>query len=474
MRIFFKDEQGNIAVTFAVCLFVLLLGVGVAVDFSGLSSKNSKYQNMADAAVLAASKSGEEDKEALRKIVTDVINLNNISDDTVAVNVKLDKPGHVSVELHGSYKPVIMSLFGKSTLNVNATAQAPLSSYVAINVALVLDTTWSMNGAKMTSLKAAAIDMVTSLEATGSETLRVSVIPFSQYINVGLSHRNANWLSDTTDYTETFDEVCSLESPVIGTTNCRQVDVPARAAIPSKPATTCYNDGVPYSCGGEEAQSARPAGTQEVCDDVLGLAQNVCKTPGPSNNVWRGCVGSRDAPWDQRAEFTSRLIPGLFNISCGTEIQTLTKDFSAIKSTIASLDANGETYLPSGLLWGWRALMPSQPLNEAATGQSASKRRNIMVLMTDGANTKSKIGIRHTGNDGDAANDLSRALCREIKASDVEVFTIAYEFGDVEAKNILRNCATNNSMFFDARNAADLQRAFESIGEILLTVRLTQ
>ena len=58
------------------------------------------------------------------------------------------------------------------------------------------------------------------------------------------------------------------------------------------------------------------------------------------------------------------------------------------------LVAQGETYLPSGLIWGWRVLSPTAPFTkvEASANQPAStissyhnpRWRKIMVLMTDG------------------------------------------------------------------------------------------
>ncbi len=62
---FYKNTDGNIAVIFAVSLMALLLVSGAAIDMANISKKKSHFQGMADAAVLAAARSGEDDKDEL-------------------------------------------------------------------------------------------------------------------------------------------------------------------------------------------------------------------------------------------------------------------------------------------------------------------------------------------------------------------------------------------------------------------------
>jgi Flp pilus assembly protein TadG len=460
------------AVIFAIVLMTLMVGVGAAVDYSSIASKNNKYQNLADSAVLAAARSGETKKNKLRKVARDFVNVNNATGDVLTTKVILNKDGRLEVKIHGTYKPVIMGLVGKPVYNVEVVSEAPLASSEPVNIVLVLDTTFSMSGGgKMTSLKSSARSLVTTLEAFENDTLQMAVIPFSQHINIGLSRRNSVWLTNANDYTETFAEQCHTTRPVIDRENCRIEHYGPRPPTPPRPPGTCYNDGVAYSCGGSSGSPGRPGGSHEVCDNVYGEEEEVCYIPS-TEHVWNGCVGSRDNPWNERAKYANHKIPALMDLPCGTEIQPLTNNLNVIKNTIASLNANGETYLPSGLLWGWRALAPSQPLKEAR-GKYKKNRRSVMILMTDGANTKSKDGDKHTANDKNAANELSKKMCRKIKAAKIEVYSIAFAFDDPEAKKILRRCATEKSMFFDARDSAELEAAFEDIGESLLKLRLT-
>ena len=470
---YLKDTTGNVAMMFVVSVMAVLAGVGAAVDYTAISSKKNSYQNLADAAVLAAARSGETNKAKLKLIASAYIADVNATGDTLKTKLTFSKKGHIRVTVQGNYKPFIMGMFGNKNNEVAAAAEAPLPSSAPVNIVFVLDTTGSMSGAKMASLKSAANDLLDELEKFDGDSVKVSVVPFAQYVNVGLSRRNEIWRDVQDDTVTPLPDSCYY--PVIGSTNCRMVNTPYIPARPAVPPGTCYNDGVPYSCGGSAARPAVPAGRREVCDNVYSPTQ-VC-TPRENRDTWLGCVGSRSAPWNARAKYSGKKIPGLMDTSCGKEILPLTTDVAAAKAKVASLSASGNTYLPAGLAWGLRALTPSKPLTEA-NAKFKKNRRSVMILVTDGANTLSQFGQIHVGDsnanyDPLQANNLSKKLCTNINNKNIELFSIAYEMSDITAKNILRGCASKPDMFFDARDAAQLKSAFENIGDSLIKIRLT-
>ena len=49
------------------------------------------------------------------------------------------------------------------------------------------------------------------------------------------------------------------------------------------------------------------------------------------------------------------------NVSCGSEILDLTTNLTDVEAHIDSLSASGNTYIPAGLIWGWRMLDPDLP-----------------------------------------------------------------------------------------------------------------
>ncbi|MEE9348003.1 MAG: pilus assembly protein TadG-related protein, partial [Robiginitomaculum sp.] len=379
---FIKNTSGNMTIMMAGALVLLLLVIGVAIDYSSMTSKKVSYQAYADAAVLGAARSNETDIAIIESAASAHVNALNTSSDSLSITANLSNAGKVQINVDGTYNPTFLSIFGYSSIPISATAESALANSQPVDVVLVLDTTYSMTGAKIASLKTAATELVNNLERNSSGNLKISVIPFAQYINVGLSRRSSPWLENTTDYSDS-NNVCRDRADVIGQNNCRMERYSAIPARPATAASTCYNDGVPYACGGSAARPAQPAGTRRVCDNIYGPTYQQCNMQ-TTNYVWDGCVGSRLAPWNQRAQYGGNRISGIMNIPhlCGTEILPLTTDFTSVKSKINSLTPVGETYLPSGILWGWRALMPSTPLTETS---GAADRKSIMIFMTEGS-----------------------------------------------------------------------------------------
>jgi len=409
-----KNEDGNVAIMFAVSTVAILVGLGVAID-TGLAQKTKiQLQNTADAAVLAAAKSGETDLAKLQALAEQYVGANSGSASNVATTLTLTTDGRVRVGVRSKYDTQFASFVGKPEINIAVLSEAPLTSSEPVNVALVLDVTGSMKGAKLTNLKSAANGLIDTLDGYDNDALKVSIVPFSNYVNVGLSRRNQNWLDVEDDSFSTGAEVCKM---VHSRTNCRKV------------ASICNNDGISYSC------------MKTVCDK--GPKVQRCWTPN-NNRVWRGCVGSRNTPWNERARFSGKKIPGLMNARCNEEILPLTAQMSDVKTKISSLSAKGNTYIPSGLSWGWRTLDTNMPLTEAV-GPYAGNTEKVLVLMTDGANTKSKNGDWHEGGSVSKANNTTRNLCNNIKSSDIQIYTIAYEITDTTTKNLMRNCASKSS-----------------------------
>lgn len=136
----------------------------------------------------------------------------------------------------------------------------------------------------------------------------------------------------------------------------------------------------------------------------------------------------------------------------------------------------GETYILGGLAWGWRTLSQEAPFTEAAKNPNA---RDIMLVMTDGANTKSLggtgstyNGLFHNGSSQEDADLLSAKMCNDIKNSNIEIFTIAFEVDDETTKSLLQNCASSSDYFYDASDSKNLENAFESIGGKISKIKL--
>ena len=439
---FKRDDKGNFAILAAVSVAILVAGLAVAVDASNGYHAKQRLQDTTDAISLMAARGKIETQADLNAAANEY--LQNKFPGTDGTNIRLQsitRDGDaVTVSATNKIPTYFTGIFGKSGLDIGATSTA-LYSNRNLDIALVLDTTYSMNGSKLTNLKLAANNLIDTFDDFQNDNLRVSVVPFAQYVNVGTSRRDANWLDVPAD-----EEVTYTRRDVVSRTNCRTV------------ANNGTRDGVAVG------------GTRQQCDVVRSDPYQASYTA-----TWRGCVGSRFVPADERVDFGGNRIPGILNSqgSCGTEISALTTDLNATKNTINDMRADGNTYIPAGLMWGWRALDNREPLTEAAS-LPADDTDKVMVVMTDGKNFKSKNGILHNANDG--GNDADRTtarMCENIKNGDVKVFTIAYEVNDTPTQNLLRNCASGSGNFFNATNAQELNDAFQTIGNSLNELRIT-
>ena len=161
------------------------------------------------------------------------------------------------------------------------------------------------------------------------------------------------------------------------------------------------------------------------------------------------------------------------DISGSEELLPLTTDLDAVKSKINGVVASGLTYMPTGLMWGWRMLDRHQPFTESSSTPE-DKTRNILVFLTDGYNTKSQsVDNMHNGDDRAAADALTATACTKIKEAEIEVFTITFEVIDNDARTLVRNCASDPTMYFDAASGSELTAAFGTIGRTILNPRLT-
>jgi Flp pilus assembly protein TadG len=439
---------GNVAMMFSGTILVVLMGIGAAIDFNGMSSQRVKYQALADMAVLAAAASGEDNPAELKKIAKAAVDGNNFTGDDLTTNLSIPNGNTLRVEVSSNYKTSIMGLFGMDTIAVKAGAEAPPKGQGKINLALVLDVTGSMSGSKIATLRTAATDLVDSLSDTDGDGIgddggnsMFAVVPFARYVQIPMSYSTAPWLDIV------LEEDCDINVDWDNSTGCTDITV------------TDDDDGIIETY------------TTTTCTNYAYLPE-VCET-----EPWDGCVGSRTYPWNTRDYYGGMRIPGREEgLWCDDELVPLTNQVSVIKDKIDDIDTDAETYIPSGLVWGWRALSPDAPLVQADTADR-TERKSAMLLMTDGANTRSVDSSEpefHWGNDVDAANTITSELCEGAKASGIIIYTVAFDVTDVDTIAMLRNCATDPTKFFDAGDGTALELAFEDVGKDLARVILSK
>ena len=457
LKRFAKDKRGNTTIIFALAIIPMILAAGAGVDWVRLNNTQTVLQGAADAAAVAGSASGSTNDTELMKIITDYVNSNgvpNAVDAITSIDYNIDQTNRkFSVTIKGKLNTTLMSVAGITSMDVGAYSQVGIGS-TAMEVALVLDNTGSMNSSnRLPALKSAAKLLVDELfKASASNYIRVGVVPFSEYVNVGLANRNAPWINVPAD-TSTTTNLCWDTYPNATSSNCRME------------TSTWSVDGVPQTS------------TYEVCDWSYGTPVQQCG-PVTNSQTWKGCVGSRSVTDDTSIGNPALPYEGVQNVNCPIDLLPMSADRVAVDAKIDAMTGTGNTYIPAGLLWGWNLLDPNAPFTEAKSAgwMKAQGGTKAIVLMTDGDNTLTASYPYHSHNGGntDVANAKVTELCNNIKGQDVVIYTVSLMVSNPVSQAMLVNCASDGAKAFAADDPTALTQAFQHITESLLAMRFVK
>ncbi|WP_168201521.1 pilus assembly protein TadG-related protein [Phreatobacter aquaticus] len=491
---FHMDRRGAIAMIFAVAIAPIMLLIGVAVDFAQVSKAQAAAQAALDSAALVAARSGVTDPVQLKALAAKYLQANTSTNVTKSLDIQTftfdATTGEVSIKGGGTVQTSFLVLAGYSSLSfvVNSSALREVSG--AVELALVLDNTWSMSETagsgqtKIQALKTAATNLVNTLMRDSRADVKIALVPFADYVNVGVANRNMSWLSVPADYSTTTPRTCTTQTT---RTTCEP-----RTCVRGTPKTcTSVTDGVTstYDC---TPNICTPA--TQVCTTTTVAPYEVCSGGSTTNYKWYGCVGSRTSANLWRSDASPSVpYPGFLATSqnCLNPILTLTSNKASLLTAINNLVINvgsykPATYIPGGLIWGVNTLSPTEPFAEGRAYDPANRRpRKALVLMTDGANTlrMDQSTGRHVAFNGSATNQQSQlgqsnadtaAICTYAKSQGIEVFTIAFAVTDTTAKTMLQNCASSAANYFDATSSSALIAAFDNIAIVLNQLRLSR
>ncbi len=486
LRSFLKNTAGSYGITMGMLSIPLLLSMGLAVDYSRYVSAESHLQELADGTSLTLAASREKDEAKLQKMAEEFVASNvgkSKFDNVVVANLKtIDNK--IDLELKARIGTYFMGLVNIDTLDVEASALAERAVTGAVEMVMVLDNTWSMSEvddagvSKIATLKTAASSLASELLSNNEAVVRVGLVPYGDYVNVGTAYRNESWLSVPADYTVTpAPKVC--ETKMVSVTPCEQ-NAP-------KYACTKYVDGVPEAatCGGQCTKNGTPTMVEK----------QVCTGGGSATNYkWYGCVGSRMTGTTRLTDGSpTTKYPGYVETSqkCLNPIVPLTTDKNTVLAAINGMVINigsykPYTYIPAGLIWGQNLLSDSKPFTEAAAYDPDNiTPRKVAVLMTDGDNTlqfRASDG-RHVALSSSAAtavtqvaktNNDTKAICDYMKTNKIEIYTVAFMVDNADAKTLLQNCATDPEHYYDASDSEKLMSAFSGIAQSLSQVRLAR
>jgi Flp pilus assembly protein TadG len=489
---FRSDQSGNFAIMSAILAMPMILAVGAAIDLTRHHSAQTHLQDIADSASLAMAISREQSSPALRRVGEESIaaNLNQSALRQIAIERIETNEQEIDLVLTGELKTTFMGIAGYHTMPVRAASLAKREATGTVEVALVLDNTYSMigpgtSGQKIASLKGAASQLVETLMRDNEDgAIRIGLVPYADYVNVGVQHRNASWLAINPRNQPTCREIreetfCREHAPRYScTTTVDGIEKPATCGGECRRQETVYYDPPRQSCSGEDKRE------------------------------WHGCVGSRIGggaqPYRVHDGNPWVTYPGLIDgvQKCPTPITPLTDNKRRLLDALREMAVERPyhqplTYIPSGLIWGQNVLSASAPFSEGADYDPKNRRpRKIMILMTDGANTMMvHTNSGHHGNVRGGAkedrelssndlqarrkeqkqtNDDSLAICDYMKSKNTEIYTVAFMVDTDAGKALMRDCASSERHYYDAVDQTKLNAAFEAIADSISRVRLAR
>lgn len=476
-------QGGNVAVIFALCAVIIVPVAIFAIDYARASRIKTELQEGLDSATLAAARAPasvtveDAGNAVLSPHTAKVSGLANIKPTFVLQGDLVVGTATADVD------PYFPLMHGNKPFKLNARTEVKRAIGGSLEVALVLDTTFSMTGAsggksKLDVLKVAAKDLVQTITKESTADVKIAVIPFAQYVNVGVSRRSEPWVDVGADYTTPNTRVCvtTYNTKIMSEQVCSSYE---------KKTCTGVKDGTSYTYACNGACLATKTQTYP-----LGKPGQTCTGSASQTFKFFGCVGSPAYPKNVEDSDPNRKYPGLLETasSCGSEITPLTNKQGPVISAINALTAVGETYIPSGMAWGLNALSQVKPLTEAAPYDPSgtnTKPRKAIVLMTDGENTKflqpkSTPAGMHNGSSAASGasatqhNDFTLELCANAKKAGIEIYTIAFQVTNGPAKTMLEKCATDSDHYYDASDSAKLAASFAEIAESLKNIFISR
>lgn len=428
-----QSDTGNIALSAGIIIPVVLMAVGSAVDYKRAVTVKGEAQYAIDTALLktAIDMSRADDIEDIdvRERLNETLKLNE--DEKLGtikfVDGKYDPAKNViSGTAQINVQTEFMRIFGFKTIKANVVAgSGPIARPQNFDVAIVLDNTDSISNSDYNLMINAAKSLVNYLhDEKGTSGLRIGIVPFSRYVNIGDSNTGADWVNYNNSYNPDLAPFEGCVHPYFDSRDADATQIPNA----SEPLDAAYDyKKYPYN-------SAPPS------------AQN--------NPLW----------WKYKWDVNNcRIAP----------IQTMTDSRS---TAIAAVDAlkyrkGGATYLPAGLKWGHLVVNDLSPIPSATPAPAYAKKS--IIFMTDGGNKLYWMRKQQSPELilTDAENDThTKTLCDGIKKTGTSIMVIGYKYNPAvdefkRAEEVLNDCVSSPGLFLKPDDQQSLLDAFADLGE---------
>ncbi len=536
---FWKNRDGNVAMLTGLSILPIVVLAGTAIDMAVVITDKNRIHHALDIAALNTARQLTEtpalanDSAKVLEFAADAFYLNyggstrsgtkiTANDKRVTINLSQTLPKlngvvqEVVLSASGEHKTNFMSIMiGNSPVKTKATSAATVRNDT-FDVVMVLDNSGSMDSdGKIGALKTAAEDLTDTLMGmnvgTGmSDRVKIGLVPFSGYVNVGSANKSASWM-DTTGvspiHSENFDATANRFT-LFGQIK----NVTWQGCVEARPQPYDTNDAKPVLATPEtlfvpvfapdEPDSNNDNG-KSYENDYLDDEGGTCTGRAPAGNQRpklsqnRLCKYDTNVTPNKKAKDSNGTEEGP-NYRCYSKpILPVTDTKKDVVDAIKAMEANGPTNIHQGIMWGWRTLSKAEPFTEA---REDNKENHIkaLIVMTDGENDYgsfpkgshneskygaygfaklNRIGASNTTKANtwdDRMDELTSEACTNAKAAKIKIYTIAFQVDDDDTKAMLQDCASRSQMYFSSENNNDLEAAFQEIAESISKLRLTQ
>ena len=194
LRSFASNQNGTTAITFALSIVPLLLTGGAAIDYMRYSDAQTKIQAALDSGALAVAAAGNlSDPQRIAAGEQSFnSNLATLQIDAAGANVDFQLSGKtVMASAHYELASGFMQIAGLTTMTVNVSTEISIPESKSAEVALVLDYSGSMTEeaggeVKYVAMKNAAKKLISDLEASNPNKVKIGLVPFSHHVYVTL------------------------------------------------------------------------------------------------------------------------------------------------------------------------------------------------------------------------------------------------------------------------------------------------
>jgi Flp pilus assembly protein TadG len=484
-----RDRRGNVATIFALTLLPITVLSGGAIDYNQAMNSRTRLAQSLDAAALAIGTDPTIDSAEAMIIANDFMNANYPSRElgsvvNLSVNID-DSTGSVKVSGEALTHTFFLGLVGLDAIRVHWESEVVRANQ-NLELVMVLDNTGSMSGSKISALRdsAALLNEILFAGATDPDDVNVGLVPFAATVNVAewsdgdvdvttcTGRRRRRTCTTTTQHPNHWDLFDQLRRTSWG--GCVEaraipMDIDDTTPSRSRPETLF----VPYFSPDEPNRSGYY--NSYLNDGVSGSDPDRMRNLSKYDNA--------------------RPSGGSPNDGCTTNpITPLTSSESTIDRAISNMGASGATNIPNGIGWGIRVISPEMPFTEGTAWDDRDVVK-AMVILTDGENfyrgrghyynsSYSAYGYSRFGRLGTTSASSTRlareldnrtiAACDAAKDMGIRVYTITFQVNSSSTRDLMEECASHPTLYFDSPSSAALRDTFEVIAGDLSNLRISQ